>query len=373
MTEQVAVIESKYVVHYVDPDSGITVGGTQRYVTELSKLLVSRGYKVYIYSYAIKNAVLEYGDNCKIVITECKNNYKINKVFSKKVYDFCKSVNANLVIYSDLELTYWNCYPNSIALQHGIDWDSPGRSKRRPINNYIYLKACRNVSKIICVDTNYINWSRIRDKYFFDNPGKYCYIPNFANLSDFEFVNKEWDKEDEFVLLYPRRLVAHRGADIFIQMCEQLHKDGYKIKPILAFEDYNSDKVNSLLKNCKCDYMIIHPKMSEISEVYKKTFLSFVPTKWSEGTSLSAIESMCSGCPVISSDVGGLGNLIIPEFNGIITTPTVEAFVNETKRLLDNPSIRNRMSKNCASLRDCFGTDRWKKQVNQVIDSLVNE
>ena len=33
------------------------------------------------------------------------------------------------------------------------------------------------------------------------------------------------------LLLYPRRLVPHRGFDIFMGMCEELLRKGYNIEP----------------------------------------------------------------------------------------------------------------------------------------------
>ena len=151
-------------------------------------------------------------------------------------------------------------------------------------------------------------------------------------------------------------------------MCEILKSKGYNIHPVLAFEENASDNYTGLFKNKMCNYEIIHPKLDEIATEYHRAFLTYVPTIWSEGTSLSAIEAMCSGCPVISSDVGGLGNVIIPGFNGDIVAPTVDSFVKATEKVLNNPEIRNEWAKNCETVKKSFLVKRWNEKMLEFIE-----
>ena len=290
-----------------------------------------------------------------------------------EIPNFQVNISADFVCYSDLQLAFWHCYERSFALQHGIDWDGPYRRLITKLNNKIYLMAARRLSKIICVDTNYINWVRLNDKRYFENPAKYIYIPNFAECDDFPYEYIEWKNNDQMVLLYPRRMVEHRGFNMFISMCEKLYDLGYNIKPVLAIEEAAHERAYKAIKNCKCNYKIIHPKMNEIAIEYRKAFLTYVPTMWSEGTSLSAIESICSGCPVLATDVGGLGNIIIPGYNGEILPYSVDDFVNATVRLIENPQLRNHWSYNCKNLRESFGVKRWSKKVIDIINSSFSD
>lgn len=371
MKNKIAVIESQFLLKYDEPEKGITVGGTQRYAFQLGRLLKEQGYNIFFLTKACRSYEGKFEDIGVIKAIVAKNGTRGNKTFSKKVYEFCKNCNADLVCYSDLQIGYFYCYPNSFAIQHGIDWDGPSDKFKTIIQNFMYIRAARKFKKIICVDTNYINWCRIRDKSVFNNTKRMTYIPNFADEDMFLYKYKQWEANDEpYVLLYARRLVSHRGYEIFLDMCEILYNKGYNIKPILAFEDFAEEQLKSLTEKYSCHFEVVHPKMNEINQLYYEAFISYVPTRWSEGTSLSAIESLCTGCPIIVSDVGGLANIVIKGFNGDIVEPDVDSFVRATEKILKNPDIRNKWAKNCKEMRFAFGVKRWNDQVLEVIKEI---
>lgn len=80
---------------------------------------------------------------------------------------------------------------------------------------------------------------------------------------------------------------------------------------------------------------------------------------------------MCCGCPCIVSDVGGLGNIVLPDFNGTIVAPSVSAFVRASKTVIDDTSIRNRWSKNCEVTGSIFGVNRWRQQMTETLRDLL--
>lgn len=367
---RIAIIEAQFLVNYYKPEGGITVGGTQRYVHQLGTVLKQMGFSVVFLTKSCKEVTFDFDNIGTVKTLSAPLGSRGNRIFSQKVYNYAKQVKANFVCYSDLQLAFWKCYEKNFALQHGIDWDGPYKKFVTKINNFIYLKAANKITKIICVDTNYINWVRLHDKHYFDMPEKYVYIPNFAECTDFSYQYVEWKKGEPVTLLYPRRMVKHRGFDMFINMCEKLYILGYHIKPILAIEEESRERALNIVKDCKCEYDIIHPKMNEMSKIYRQAFLTYVPTMWSEGTSLSAIESICSGCPALVTDVGGLGNIVIPDYNGDILPYSVDLFVCKTAKLIEHPEIRNRWSQNCKNLRDAFDVKRWNEKVENIINNV---
>ena len=370
MRKELIVIESQYLLDYNHPENGITIGGTQRYAIELTHLFIGLGYKVVLLTKSCKDYCFQYDTNVKVVALHVPYGTKGAVQFSKAVYDYSCIEKPTIVCYSDLEIGYPFCYINSFAIQHGIAWDNPYNRYRTHIIKMQTKKALSRFKRVICVDTNFINWAREFCVDYFQNPEKCVYIPNFADSTKFPYSYSKWDSP-LYKLLYARRLTSFRGYDIFTAMCKLLLQDGYRIEPVYAFENTADEQIIRREFSEDCKYMIIHPQMDDMANLYHDSFLSFVPTRWSEGTSLSALESICCGCPVIVSDVGGLGNIVLPNFNGQIVPPSVKTFYAATKFVLDNPEIRDRWAKNCSMAAGVFGAERWKKQVLSVVQDVI--
>lgn len=362
------VIESMYLLNYNSPEDGISIGGSQRYAIDLGRLFYKNGYKVIYITKGNKNLTIDYEDWAEIHSFDVPYGTKGWIKYSKRVYDFCNKLKPDLVCYSDLEIGWPFCYKKSFALQHGISWDGPNNHLINKIKVFFQRYAIKSMDTVICVDTNFINWCRTTDSSYHQYKEKLIYIPNYADEDLFKYNFHEFTEEDTIKLLYPRRLVKHRGFTLFMDMCQQLIGRGYNIKPILAIEEFRYDEFVKKYPNySSMQVEIVHPNFENIAKYYSDSFLTFVPTLWSEGTSLSAIESISSGCPVIASDVGGLGNIIIPHFNGMLLTPIVKSFTDTVEDLINNIEKRNRMARNCGTMRESLGKSRWEEDIKKVL------
>lgn len=366
------VIETQFLYDYNYPEKGITVGGTQRYALELGNLIRELNYDVVFITKAKINSEITYDDFGKVISYNSKFGNLGNSNFSKRVYNYANKIKADLVIYSDILVSLNKKYEKSIAIQHGIAWDNPYENKLKSyILNKQYIKATLKHDKVVCVDTNFINWMREKSKKYFKKPDRLIYIPNFADESNFSYSTEKYGSL-EYKLLYPRRLVKHRGFNIFTEMCLELINEGFNVVPVYAIDESNKDILYSQYPKLKdIKHILASPKMSKIHEYYSEAYLTFVPTIWSEGTSLSAIESIMSGCPVIVSDVGGLSNIVIDGFNGYVLPPTIKAFKEKTKEIITNPALRDELKENCIIMRESFGLKKWKTEITKIIRSVL--
>lgn len=363
MVKKSIIIESMFLYDYNHPELGVTVGGTQRYTLDLGKLFYQKGYEVTYLTKSSKNFETDYEDWAKIVAMDSSYGTKGNLSFSKKVFNYCNKNSPSIVCYSDLEIGWPYCYPNSFAIQHGIAWDTP-YEKGKIVKEWLRKKALFQFKKVICVDTNFINWCREKYKTYFNQRDMLHYIPNYADLSLIDDSYKLHKQDVEKIIFFPRRFVPHRGADLFMQAIKQLNEKEYKIKALIAIQNFRNDDFKKQFPMYHdLNVEIVNPAHNDIYKYYKEAFITVIPTVWSEGTSLSAIESICAGTPVIVSDVGGLGNIVIPGFNGYICSPNVHDIAKSIENLLNNNELRNKMALNCLQLRESFGKDRWEKQI----------
>jgi glycosyltransferase involved in cell wall biosynthesis len=359
-----------YLYQYDRPELGVSIGGTQRYGLDLGDLFYKMGYEVIFITKASKDTNVRYNDWATIISVKVPFGSKGNIQFSKKVNEICNRINPKLVCYSDLQIAWPYCYSKSFAIQHGVAWDNPYEKLKSILNKRIYRLAIRNLKRVICVDTNFINWLREHDSEGFAND-KLVYIPNYADEKLFRYQYKEYTNKEKKVLLFPRRFVKHRGFEVFMDSCNLLINKGYNISPLLAIESFRKEEfIKKYPQYSHSEFQVVHPGFNEIANCYANAYLTIIPTLWSEGTSLSAIESISCGCPVIASDVGGLGNIVIPHFNGLIVPPTKETFTNAIEYLINNVEKRNEMAFNCRYLEYSFSKNRWQKDIQNTLKGM---
>ena len=92
--------------------------------------------------------------------------------------------------------------------------------------------ALNNVDYCVCVDTNFINWTRTQD---YNLSLKEYYIPNYFNKNQFKVIKKRKNK-DKIVFVYPRRIYSARGYDITIDAFREIFKKYKKLpRALLKF------------------------------------------------------------------------------------------------------------------------------------------
>ena len=88
-----------------------------------------------------------------------------------------------------------------------------------------------------------------------------------------------------------------------------------------------------------------------------------MPTVGSEGTSLSLLEAMAAGCAVICSNVGGMTNIILDGYNGLMVNPDENSFYEGICELIDNNELREEIASNGKkTVEKAFSLDRWNKK-----------
>jgi glycosyltransferase involved in cell wall biosynthesis len=96
-------------------------------------------------------------------------------------------------------------------------------------------------------------------------------------------------------------------------------------------------------------------------EIMASVICSVVPSQCGEAFPLVACESMALGTPVVGSDLGGLGPLLVKSGGGIAVPATnIEVFFSAVQSLIDSPSEANRLGKVA------------RKYVESNLDSQIN-
>jgi glycosyltransferase involved in cell wall biosynthesis len=189
------------------------------------------------------------------------------------------------------------------------------------------------------------------------------FIPNGVDSSRFQ-PNADsawWRKKlavlaDEKVVLCPRRLAKKNGVSYFVRAAVLLLREGLADTKFVISGDFEGPRVESeeaLVAKLIADSgfethfcSLGRVENKDMPGLYACSDLVVMPSLI-EATSLSAMEAMAAGKPLVSTNVGGLPFLIRDGENGILVPPCqANALADAMRRLLDSPAKRTEFGKN---------------------------
>jgi len=353
---------------FFDPSgNNMQFGGAERYLLELAQVIRSIGYKPVILQCGNDHWLRYYLDVPVVGI-------KVGEAYDLFITELEKlAPKGALAIYSPFELYSEKIGIPAIGISHGVYWDDERYqgSKESLLSTIDHFKAAlAKLNTLVSVDTNTLNWFRTVD---FSSAQKGEYIPNFVDLQ--QFSAKEFSERDQsrVVIVFPRRLVKQRGFwlvhDILPAVLDkysyvEFHFVG-KAAPQeqIAINDMVS-KYPGLVR-----WYFLPPE--EMHSVYEKADITLIPTIQSEGTSLSCLEAMAAGNAVIASNVGGLPDLIIDGYNGILIEPNDQELLTAITRLIDDHNLRRKLGDRGREVVKNFSLEVWQERWRNVLTRTV--
>ncbi|HEQ3434731.1 TPA: glycosyltransferase family 4 protein [Vibrio cholerae] len=371
-------------VYDLDGDKA-TVGGIQTYLINLCDVINK--------SFSVKPVIFQYG-NGDFYIDKGEHfvqGVNIKKFSSEKhrikvLVDKFKSVYSHkdtLIIWGSDQYSVPLKNYRSINIQHGIAFDTEATDtliKRMVVNSFMcpfykFLqrfrarKLVKNGNKVVCVDYNFKNWIRT---YLVSEVEKerFVVIPNFADTSNHIADNIATSHNIKMVIA--RRFVKRRGIELSIEVCKVLLDKFSNLSVTFAGDGPEKNKIVRLQKLFP-DRVYITSYKSEDSLHFHKSFqISLIPSIGSEGTSLSLLEAMSSGCICVATDVGGMTNIILDEYNGFLVSPTANSISNRLSDIISNYEKYDYISYNgIQSVKHAFSKDIWEKKWIEILRSML--
>lgn len=351
-------------------------GGAERYLIDLHAVTTKMSYDLIIYQYGtyswtrrfknIEVRSLARGEQ-RMEELSVENVRKYNSNFYEEENGI-----AALNIYSAFFEAWPRVASPSIGISHGIAWDSTFNEGLSAISfweqNRKIIEAASLVDKMVSVDTNTTNWFQTID---FETGNKMEYIPNYVDTEVFKPVIK---KDERIVISYPRRLYGARGLYLVLEILDDILETYPNVDFHFIGKGFEEDTKHVEQKirkwGSRVQWYSLDP--SEMYKAYEITDISLVPTLHSEGTSLSCLEAMATGNAVISTRIGGLTDLIINNFNGLLIEPNSKALLNAIKKLLDNRELLSMIKRNAIEVSKVFSMNQWKEKWTDIIESFVD-
>ncbi|MDA8194648.1 MAG: glycosyltransferase family 4 protein [Thermaerobacter sp.] len=258
--------------------------------------------------------------------------------------------------------------PHSLVVSHGVWWDAPG------MDADVQFQACRSALQqaeaIVSVDYNFLNVMRAVYPSLAD---KITVIPNCVDTR--QFTPPSVPRPDPPLILFPRRIDPARGISLFLEAVAPLIAADRSLRVTMSVDRNNrpwNERFDRQLEAFPFSdrVQLVSTPFDEMPQLYRQADIVVIPSTYSEGTSLACLEAMASGSAVVATNIGGLTNLILSGFNGLLVPPRAGAVRDAIADLLARPAWRRELADNARRSAVCFGLEQWQASWTNALFSV---
>ena len=210
--------------------------------------------------------------------------------------------------------------------------ETAGRSR---LNKWLYKKTFKGV-KVICLSEKLTH--DIRSIYE-DTP---FILPN--GIEVVENVRAKRDNPTPQII-FLSNLIKLKGIEIFLQSLAELRRQGCDFNARIVGEsfDYPMEEATAFCtrEGIADVVQILGPKFNEAKFEELRQSDIFVLPSYNECVPLTILEAMQFGLSVVTTNVGGIPDVITHGANGLLVTPgNVKELTTKLKQLIDEKKIR---------------------------------
>ena len=192
--------------------------------------------------------------------------------------------------------------------------------------------------------------------------------------------------EDEIAIGIIGRLVPVKNHALFLTALNHvLKKSTKKVRAFIIGDGEEKEKIIDQVKEMGIDYFLGK------ENVQKKplTFTSWIKevdfalpgldivclTSFNEGTPVSLIEAQAAGKPIVSTNVGGIENIVLKNGTALLADiDDVQTFHNHLLQLIEEPALREKLgSAGWDFAKEKFHYNRLVNDMKVLYDSLLKE
>jgi glycosyltransferase involved in cell wall biosynthesis len=203
--------------------------------------------------------------------------------------------------------------------------------------------------------------------------GPVTFISNGVDTERFtpgpQTFHEEWGVcDDEVVLLLARRLVEKNGVTVFAEALAKLAETDLKFRAVFAGNGAERGAVTQILSRgnaIESSVFLGNVANENMPAIYRSADISVLPSLM-EATSITGLESMACGLPLVGTRVGGIPVLIDDESTGLLVEPGDSAGVAKAiHRLAADPNLRRGMGEQAR--QRAANQFSWDRIVNETV------
>lgn len=201
--------------------------------------------------------------------------------------------------------------------------------------------------------------------------------PSLATGQSGEETNHE-TRSEYTIILFPSRLIKRKGIEDALHAVAKLPAS-YK----LSIPGYNSpenvqykDEVDMMIRFLDIESKLIIPPSrtlpQDMAAHYRQADIVIVPSHY-EGFGIVAVEAMHHKRPLISTNVGGLAEIVQDGYNALVVPPQDPVgIINAIQRITIDDTLRELLIRNAVvTINSRFSRDKHMKKIEKVYHDIA--
>ena len=351
------------------------VGGIASHVHELSRALVKKGLEVTVISRLLGSAAsTEILDGIRVIrpkmfgqrwLYAWQLRRQINTLLKQESFDLIHAHGIRPLMSlrgTGLPICFTNHSSGFLKRLHASD-----RKKRFTLQQLELCDVILSPSRELDEATSTMGYKGTR-----------LYIPNGVDIKKFSPGESQLRQSLEIpdkaiVLVLSRRLVEKNGVLFFAQALAGIkHENVYAL---IAGDGVLRPEFELILRESPIwprTRMLGYVPNRDMVGVYRASDIAILPSLM-EATSISGLEAMATGLPIIGTRVGGIPELVQSGENGFLVPPAdATALRSAIQSAIADPSALKTMGQNSLNkARDHYSWETIAEQVMKVYQSLV--
>ena len=369
--------------------SRICIGGPAIHTESLSLHLPKDKYETLVVGGAVENheksshqRLIENDINVEIIHTMKRNILFINDFISVfKIYRLIKKFNPDIVETHTAKAgaigriaAFIARVPIVIHTFHG-----------HVFHNYfsrVITKIFIIIEKVLSVVTHKIivlserQYNDIVHEYKIAPENKVIVIPlgidleRFLSIEKSDNIKHELDlNRDDILIASVGRLVSVKNIRMLIDVVKKLHNKDHRYHLCLIGDGEERTELELMSDS---EYIHFLGWRTDLENIYSGVEIVAL-TSLNEGTPIAIIEAMASGVPVVSTNVGGVGDVVKDNETGmLVESNDVNAMCEKIELLMKEPAIKNKLTKRARQyVNEKFSYQRLVKDMELLYNNLL--
>ncbi len=217
---------------------------------------------------------------------------------------------------------------------------------------------------------------RYVNSYF---PGEYQVVPNGVDISRFSVSRPRSKllKDSSINLLFVGRAAEPRKGFQYLLGAYSILKWKYhNLRLIVAGSEATDSRSERLMAERGINDVLFTGVLppEDLAALYQHADIFCAPNTGRESFGMILCEALAAGIPVVASNISGFRNVVKDGEQALLVPPKNEhALAQALERLIQNPSLRSRLSNNGKTHVEKFRWSKIAEEISDIYESVIRK